>query len=189
LHRVTQHPLRHSAAFRHDVDSPAIALLLGHESIETTLDLHPCRQRMKKKALADDPLRVGGSEGALEDLGSGARYQSHAASKQSVKALVCAGFGITDAVEFARQIAAQLHTALVEDVIDPWDCCALVIAEAKRRDIDVEPTAKGATVLDGGRAIYVPKDRLIVRTLRHAVRRGVSDRPWHASARGGNRLA
>ena len=67
-----------------------------------------------------------------------------------------------DAVEVARQIAAQLHTALIEAGTDPWDCYALVNAEAKRRDIDVESTAKGAAVLDGGRATYVPKDRLIV---------------------------
>src|SRR5665213_2152546 len=67
-----------------------------------------------------------------------------------------------DAVEVARQIAAQLHAALVEAGIDPWDCHALVVAEARRRDIDVEPAAKGAAVLDGGRATYVPKDRLIL---------------------------
>lgn len=67
-----------------------------------------------------------------------------------------------DAVEVARQIAAQLHAALVEAGNDPWDCSALVGAEARRRDIDVEPAAKGAAVLDGGRATYVPKDRLIL---------------------------
>lgn len=67
-----------------------------------------------------------------------------------------------DAVEIARQSAANLHASLVKSGFDPWDSHALAVAEAKRRDIDVEPTSKGATVLDGGRANYVPKDRLIL---------------------------
>ncbi len=67
-----------------------------------------------------------------------------------------------DAVEVARQIATQLHNALVDAGSDPWDSYALAIAEAKRRDIDVEPAGKGAGILDSGRATYVPKDRLIV---------------------------
>jgi len=67
-----------------------------------------------------------------------------------------------DAVEVARQIAAELHTSLVEAGGDPWNCHALVVAEAARRNIDVEPAVAGAAVLDGGRAIYVPKDRLII---------------------------
>lgn len=67
-----------------------------------------------------------------------------------------------DAVELARQAAAQLHDAAVAKGDDPWQPLQLALAEAKRRGIDIETTAPGAAVLDGGRATYVPVDRLIL---------------------------
>ena len=44
--RVTPHVLRHTAAMqllRHGIDRSVIALWLGHESVETTADVSPCR--------------------------------------------------------------------------------------------------------------------------------------------------
>lgn len=67
-----------------------------------------------------------------------------------------------DGVELARQIAAELHANAVAAGADPWDPYAFAVAEAHRRDLDVEPAAAGATLLDGGRAIFLPKDRLIL---------------------------
>ena len=67
-----------------------------------------------------------------------------------------------DSVELARQVAAQLHANLVAWGADPWSPYALVIAEARRRGIDVEPTAAGAAILNGGRATFVAADKLIV---------------------------
>jgi len=66
-----------------------------------------------------------------------------------------------DGVELARQIAANLHANAVAEGADPWDPYAFVVSEAHRRDLDVEPAAAGAAMLDGGRAIFLPKDRLI----------------------------
>ncbi|MHA6821388.1 UvrD-helicase domain-containing protein [Ralstonia pseudosolanacearum] len=67
-----------------------------------------------------------------------------------------------DAIELARQIAASLHVQAVGRGIDPWDPYAFVVAEAKRRDLDVEKVACGAAILDGGRAKLVAGDSLIV---------------------------
>ena len=67
-----------------------------------------------------------------------------------------------DGVEFARQVAAELHAALVASGSDPWSPYAFALAEAKRRGIDVEPTTSGAAILDGGRATYVAADDLIL---------------------------
>jgi DNA-binding transcriptional LysR family regulator len=50
-------------------------------------------------------------------LGSGSRFQSHAASKQSVFALVSAGFGITLAA--ASQAAAQYPGVMFKPIDDP----------------------------------------------------------------------
>ena len=60
-----------------------------------------------------------------------------------------------DGVELARQIAAELHACLVASGADPWLPYDFAVAEAKRRGIDVEPTAVGAAVLNGGRATFV----------------------------------
>ncbi|MBB3355575.1 superfamily I DNA/RNA helicase [Rhizobium sp. BK049] len=67
-----------------------------------------------------------------------------------------------DGVELARQIAAELHANAVANGVSPWDPYAFAVAEARRRGLDVEPTAAGAALLDGGRATFLPKDRLIL---------------------------
>lgn len=67
-----------------------------------------------------------------------------------------------DSVELARQVAAELHAHLVELGADPWSPYDFVIAEAKRRGIDVEPTAAGAAMLNGSRATFIAADDLIL---------------------------
>lgn len=67
-----------------------------------------------------------------------------------------------DGVELTRQQATGLHEALVAKGHDPWAPYAFAVAEAKRREIDVEPTAAGAAVLNGGRATYIAADALIL---------------------------
>lgn len=67
-----------------------------------------------------------------------------------------------DGVELARQIAAELHARGVAAGRDPWKPYDFAVAEAEHRGIDVEPTAAGAAVLDGGRATFVRADRLIL---------------------------
>jgi IrrE N-terminal-like domain len=67
-----------------------------------------------------------------------------------------------DRVELARQIAAGLHTQAVARGGNPLHPYEFVVAEARRREIDVEPTAPGATVLNGGRATFIPDDALIL---------------------------
>ncbi|NOT20412.1 MAG: UvrD-helicase domain-containing protein [Sideroxydans sp.] len=67
-----------------------------------------------------------------------------------------------DGVELARQAAASLHALAVARGLDPWQPYDFVVAEAKRREIDVEPTACGAAVLNGGRATFVSDEQLIL---------------------------
>jgi superfamily I DNA/RNA helicase/Zn-dependent peptidase ImmA (M78 family) len=67
-----------------------------------------------------------------------------------------------DAVELARQIAADLHRQAVANGHDPWRPYEFAIAEAQRRGLDVEPTAAGSVMLDGGRATVVAADCLIL---------------------------
>ena len=67
-----------------------------------------------------------------------------------------------DAAEIARQFAATLHVNAVAEGLDPWKPYEFAVAEAKRRDIDVEATAPGATILGNGRATYIQADQLIV---------------------------
>ncbi|RUZ76252.1 ImmA/IrrE family metallo-endopeptidase [Mesorhizobium sp. M7A.F.Ca.US.006.01.1.1] len=67
-----------------------------------------------------------------------------------------------DSVELARQVAAELHARLVASGTDPWSPYDFAVAEARRRGIDVEPTAAGAAVLNGGRATFVAADDLIL---------------------------
>lgn len=67
-----------------------------------------------------------------------------------------------DAIEIARRRAAELHANLVAAGADPFAPLALVLAEANRREIDVEPTQPGGNALQGGRARFKPADRLIL---------------------------
>ncbi|MFX6357472.1 hypothetical protein ABTF91_20015, partial [Acinetobacter baumannii] len=67
-----------------------------------------------------------------------------------------------DSVELARQVAAELHARLVASGADPGSPYDFAVAEAKRRGIDVERTAAGAAVLNGGRATFVAADDLIL---------------------------
>ncbi|MBK1718120.1 UvrD-helicase domain-containing protein [Thiocystis violacea] len=67
-----------------------------------------------------------------------------------------------DGVELARQAAAELHACLVASGADPWSPYDFAVAEAKRRGIDVEPTAAGAAMLNGGRATFIAADDLIL---------------------------
>ena len=67
-----------------------------------------------------------------------------------------------DAAELSRQIAANLHAEAVGRGLDPWQPYTFAVAEANRRDIDVEATAPGATILENGRATFVPADQLIL---------------------------
>jgi superfamily I DNA/RNA helicase len=67
-----------------------------------------------------------------------------------------------DRIEIARQIAFKLHTQAVAEGDDPQQPYAFVLAETKRRKIDVEGTAPSAKILDGGRAKYTPEDALIL---------------------------
>jgi superfamily I DNA/RNA helicase/Zn-dependent peptidase ImmA (M78 family) len=67
-----------------------------------------------------------------------------------------------DAIELARQVAERLHTQAVANGHDPWEPFAFARAEAERRGLDVEVAARGAAVLDGGRAVYIARDSLIL---------------------------
>jgi hypothetical protein len=67
-----------------------------------------------------------------------------------------------DGVELARQVATELHARLVASGADPWAPYDFAVAEARRRGIDVEATAVGAAVLNGGRATFVAADDLIL---------------------------
>lgn len=67
-----------------------------------------------------------------------------------------------EAVELARRAAESLHRAALERGLDPWRPYEFAVAEAARREIDVEQTATGAAVLNGGRATFILKDRLIL---------------------------
>ena len=67
-----------------------------------------------------------------------------------------------DAVELARQFAARLHFEAVARGHDPWQPYAFAIEEARRRELDVEATARGAAMLNNGRATFIAADRLIL---------------------------
>lgn len=55
-----------------------------------------------------------------------------------------------------------MHAEAVANGHDPWEPYAFAKAEAERRGLDVEVTAQGAAVLDGGRALFVARDGLIL---------------------------
>ncbi len=88
-----------------------------------------------------------------------------------------------DAAELGRRRAADLHEQAVSTGKDPRQPYAFVLAEAKRRGLDVEKATPGAGILDGGRATYVPADGLIIhegavicgRPLRYKREVGLSD--------------
>lgn len=67
-----------------------------------------------------------------------------------------------DAVELARQSAAALHAQAFAGGLDPWSPYEFAVAEARRREFDVEATAPGAALLGGGRATLLPDERLIL---------------------------
>src|SRR4051794_22798794 len=67
-----------------------------------------------------------------------------------------------DGVELARQVAADLHRQAVGRGLDPWRPYEFALAEAQRRDLDVELTAPGAALLNGSRATLVRADSLIL---------------------------
>lgn len=67
-----------------------------------------------------------------------------------------------DAVELTRQAAAQHHFNAVAKGLNSRDPYAFAVAEAKRRNLDVETAVPGAALLDGGRATLIAKDALIL---------------------------
>src|SRR4051794_22790656 len=67
-----------------------------------------------------------------------------------------------NAIELARQAAARLHAQALAAGDDPWKPYLFAIAEATRRGLDVEPTAPRAALLDGGRAVLISRDKLIL---------------------------
>jgi superfamily I DNA/RNA helicase len=67
-----------------------------------------------------------------------------------------------DAAELARQFAAKYHADAVARGHDPWKPYAFAVAEAARRDIDVEAAAPRATILGNSRAVFIQADQLIV---------------------------
>ena len=67
-----------------------------------------------------------------------------------------------DGAEIARQFAAELHSEAAARGTDPRLPYEFAVAAAERRGIDVEATAPGASLLDGGRAVFIPEDALIL---------------------------
>ena len=67
-----------------------------------------------------------------------------------------------ESVEISRQIAASLHHTATSLGCDPQQPYLFAVAEANRRGIDVEKTVSGATILNKGRASYIPSDALII---------------------------
>ena len=67
-----------------------------------------------------------------------------------------------DAAELARQFAAKYHADAVARGHDPWKPYAFAVAEAERRDIDVETAAPRATILGNSSAVFIQADQLIV---------------------------
>jgi Zn-dependent peptidase ImmA (M78 family) len=67
-----------------------------------------------------------------------------------------------DRIEIARQIASDLHTQAIARGEDPLHPYAFAKAEAQRRKIDVEESTPGATMLNGGRATFIPDAALIL---------------------------
>lgn len=66
-----------------------------------------------------------------------------------------------DGNEVCRQRAAELNASLVGAGIDPWDVLAIVEAEAKRRDIEIQKVPIGDVRLRNARALF-DSDALLV---------------------------
>ena len=56
-----------------------------------------------------------------------------------------------EAAELARQFAAKYHDEAVAKGLSPWEPYKFAVAEANRRDIDVEGASPGAAILGGQR--------------------------------------
>jgi len=67
-----------------------------------------------------------------------------------------------DSIELGRQIAADLHREAVKNGADPWQPLKFALTEVCKRDIDAEPVMPGATLLDNGRACFIPAEFLIL---------------------------
>jgi len=67
-----------------------------------------------------------------------------------------------DAAEIARQFAAKYHKDAVVEGHDPYKPYAFALAEARRRDIEVEQASAGATILRNSRATFIQAAQLIV---------------------------
>ena len=67
-----------------------------------------------------------------------------------------------DGIELARQIATDLHTQAVSRGENPFQPYQFAVAEAERREVDVEKASPNAAVLDGGRATFIQEDALIL---------------------------
>lgn len=67
-----------------------------------------------------------------------------------------------DAVEVARQRAAELHKQAVARGLDPWRPFEFACALATSMGWRVERATKGAELLESGRAILLPDDALIL---------------------------
>lgn len=67
-----------------------------------------------------------------------------------------------DAIELARQLAAQLHTDAIARGMSFWNAYEFVVSEAAHHGYDVETTLSGAAVLDGGKAKLLPSEELIL---------------------------
>lgn len=67
-----------------------------------------------------------------------------------------------DAVELARQKAADLHRRAVQQGLDPWQPYEFAVAIADQQGYDVEDPLPGASILDGGRAKLLPSGGLIL---------------------------
>ena len=67
-----------------------------------------------------------------------------------------------DAVELARQRAAELHATGLAEGDDPRQPYAFAKAAALRCGFDVEATAAGGSLLNGGRATFLAADALIL---------------------------
>lgn len=67
-----------------------------------------------------------------------------------------------DTIEVSRQRAEQLHNALATSGVCPTQPHVFALAEARRRNIEVERVPKGDVRLHGARALYDPDALLIL---------------------------
>ncbi|WP_320534489.1 ATP-dependent helicase [Robbsia andropogonis] len=67
-----------------------------------------------------------------------------------------------DAVELARQRAADLHNQAAQRGLSPWSAYEFAVKEACHQGFDVEDVTPGGAMLDGGRAKLMPSSALIL---------------------------